>query len=83
MVPLERVQQELRARANDIVSLDQLKGADKQKVINLSKLEAYFGDDFIYGLGKPRRQARPEERRKGWAPKHKRKTIRNNDKSNW
>jgi HrpA-like RNA helicase len=83
MVTPERVQQELRARANDIVSLDQLKGSDKLKVINLSKLEAYFGDDFIYNLGKPRRQPRPEERRKGWAPKHKRKTIRNNDSRKW
>jgi len=83
MVTPERVQQELRARASDIVSLDQLKGSDKLRVINLSKLEAYFGDDFIYNLGKPRRQPRPEERRKGWAPKHKRKTIRNNDKSKW
>lgn len=83
MVTPERVQQELRARADGIVSLDQLKGSDKLRVINLSKLEAYFGDDFIYNLGKPRRQARPEERRKGWAPKHKRKTIRNNDRSKW
>jgi HrpA-like RNA helicase len=83
MVTPERVQQELRARASDIVSLDQLKGSDKLRVINLSKLEAYFGDDFIHNLGKPRRQPRPEERRKGWAPKHKRKTIRNNDKSKW
>lgn len=83
MVTLERVQQELRARANDIVSLDQLKGSDKLRVINLSKLEAYFGDDFIYGLGKPRRQPRPEERRKGWAPKHKRKSIKNSDSSKW
>jgi HrpA-like RNA helicase len=83
MVPIERVQQELRSRADGIVSLDQLKGSDKVKVIAISKLEAYFGDDFIFGLGKPRRQTRPEERRKGWAPKHKRKTIRNNDRSQW
>ena len=83
MVTEERVIQELRARADGIVSLDQLRGSDKLRVINLSKLEAYFGDDFIYNLGKPRRQPRPEERRKGWAPKHKRKTIRNNDRSRW
>lgn len=83
MVSLERVQQELRARANDIVSLDQLSGTDKQKVIGLSKLETYFGGDFIYNLGKPRRQARPEEkRRKGWMPKHKRKTDNRRD-SKW
>jgi late competence protein required for DNA uptake (superfamily II DNA/RNA helicase) len=77
MVTLERIQQELRAKAPDVVTLEQLSGTDKQKVIGLSKLETYFGDDFIYNLGKPRRQPRPEDkRRKGWAPKHKRKTKR-------
>jgi late competence protein required for DNA uptake (superfamily II DNA/RNA helicase) len=77
MVTIERVQQELRSKAPDVVTLEQLSGTDKQKVIALSKLETYFGADFIYNLGKPRRQPRPEDkRRKGWAPKHKRKTKR-------
>lgn len=71
------VEQEFRARAHGIVSLDQLASGDKFKVIALSKLETYFGDDFIYNLGKPRRQPRPEEKRRhGWAPKHKRKQKR-------
>lgn len=71
------VEQEFRARASGIVSLDQLSSGDKYKVIALSKLETYFGDDFIYNLGKPRRQARPEDKRRhGWAPKHKRKMKR-------
>lgn len=79
MVSPERVEEGLRALAGDIVSLEQLQGNVKQKVIGLSKLETYFGDDFIYNLGKPRRQPRPEERqqrRRGWAPKHKRKAPR-------
>lgn len=74
-----QVEQEFRARANGIVSLDQLDSKDKQRVLALSKLETYLGDDFIYKLGKPRRQPRPEEkqqRRHGWAPKHKRKPKR-------
>ncbi len=77
-IALAQVQQELRNRANGIVALDQLDGKDKQRVIALSKLETYLGDDFIYKLGKPRRQPRPEEknRRKGWKPKHKRKFKR-------
>ena len=75
-----QVEQEFRARANGIVSLDQLSKEDKFKVIALSKLETYFGDEFIYKLGKPRRQPRPEEkRRKGWAPKHKRKANNRRD----
>ncbi len=78
-----QVEQEFRARANGIVALDQLSSGDKFKVIALSKMETYFGDDFIYNLGKPRRQPRPEEkRRRGWAPKHKRKAKNKHD-ANW
>jgi pre-mRNA-splicing factor ATP-dependent RNA helicase DHX15/PRP43 len=70
----QQVEQALRSRADGIVSLDQLDGKDKQRVIALSKLETYLGDDFIFRLGKPRRQPRPEEKRQhGWKPKHKRK----------
>ncbi len=73
----QQVEQEFRSRAEGIVSLDQLDSKDKQRVIALSKLETYLGDDFIFRLGKPRRQPRPEEKRKhGWRPKHKRKTKR-------
>ncbi len=81
-VPLPRVEQELRSRANGIVSLDQLDGRDKLRVTSLSKLETYLGDDFIFKLGKPRRQPRPEEKqqknRHGWKPKHKRKFKNDN-----
>lgn len=76
----QQVQQRFKELANGIVSLDQLESKDKQKVLALSKLETYLGDDFIYKLGKPRRQPRPEEkqhRRHGWTPKHKRKSQRN------
>ena len=69
-----QIEQELRARASGIVALDQLDSKDKQRVVALSKLETYLGDDFIYKLGKPRRQPRPDEKRqRGWKPKHKRK----------
>ncbi len=72
-----RVDQEVRARGGGIVSLDQLSSADKQKMVALSKLETYFGDDFIYQLGKPRRQVRPEQKSgRGWEPRHKRKVKR-------
>lgn len=70
----QRVEQEFRARAQGIVALDQLESKDKQRVIALSQLETYLGDDFIFRLGKPRRQPRPEEKRQhGWKPKHKRR----------
>lgn len=77
VVAPNRVEQEVRARGAGIVSLDQLSSADKQRMIALSKLETYFGDDFIYQLGKPRRQPRPEQKRQhGWEPRHKRKVKR-------
>lgn len=72
-----QVEQEVRSKADGVISLDQLNAAEKQRVIALSKLETYLGDDFILRLGKPRRQPRPEEKRQhGWKPKHKRKPSR-------
>ena len=73
----QQVEQEFRSRAGGIVALDQLEGRDKERVVALSKLETYLGDDFVYKLGKPRRQPKPQEkRRRGWEPKHKRKYAR-------
>ena len=71
-----QVQQEFRARGNGIVALDQLSGKDKERLVAISRLETYLGNDYMHKLGKPRRQPRPEEkqgRRHGWTPKHKRK----------
>lgn len=76
-VPAQRVADELRNRADGIVSLDQLGKEDKMKVLDLAKLETYFGDEFIYKLGKPRRQPKLGQRRdKGWEPRHKRKQTK-------
>lgn len=75
-ISLMQVQQEFRARGQGIVALDQLDGKDKERLIAISRLETYLGDDYMHKLGKPRRQPRPEEkqgRRHGWTPKHKRK----------
>lgn len=58
-VPIKLVESELRSRADGIVALDQLSSDDKRRVVALSKLETYHGDDFIYHLGKPRRQPLP------------------------
>jgi predicted ATPase len=71
----QQADQAFRSLAQGIVSLDQLDRDAKRRVLALSKLETYFGDDFVYKLGKPRRQPKPEEkhRRHGWAPKHKRR----------
>lgn len=75
-VTLEQVQFELRSRADGIVSLDQLSSEDKRRVAALSQLETYFGDDFIYQLGKPRRQPLPEKRQHKGKSRFKRKYKR-------
>ena len=76
-ISLQQVENEFRQRAGGIVSLDQLDSKDKRRVTELSKLEAYLGDDFMHKLGKPRRQPKLEKkRRSGWEPQHKRKYKR-------
>ena len=76
-ISLQQVENELRQRAGGIVALDQLDSKDKRRVTELSKLEAYLGNDFMHKLGKPRRQPRLEKkRRSGWEPQHKRKQRR-------
>lgn len=75
-VTLQQVEQAFRTTAMGIVSLDQLDGKTKQRLVALSQLETYLGNDYMHKLGKPRRQPRPEEkghRKHGWAPRHKRK----------
>ncbi len=82
-VTLQQVEHELRNRAAGIVSLDQLSSSDKQRVVALAQLETYLGDDFVYRLGKPRRQPLPEKKhQKGHQkPRFKRKFKR--DKAKW
>jgi len=93
-VSAHQVEQAVRASIGDVVSLEQLDSKTRRHVVELSKLESYLGDDFIYRLGKPRRQPRPEERhaeghartgrrRHGWRPSHKRKPIRTHAQDKW
>lgn len=76
-IPLRNILQEVKARANGIVSLDQLNSQDKRAFTALAKLETYLGDDFMQNLGKPSHEHGHSQRRstgfrhKGWRPKHK------------
>src|SRR5690606_22449128 len=80
----QQVADALRARADGIVALDQLSKSDKEKVIALTKLETYFGDEFVYKLGRPRRQPKLGKRRdKGWQPRHKRRKGPKQRRDNW
>ena len=75
-VRLWEVEQVVKQSLSGIVSLDQLTAENKRKAIALSKLETYFGDDFMHRLGKPRREQHSNERRRGWKPQHKRRFRR-------
>ncbi len=75
-VSLKQVERELARLAPNIVALDQLASDDKKQVIALSQLETYFGDDFVYSLGAPRRQPLPERGKKGHFHKPKPKFRR-------
>lgn len=78
-VAVGQVEQQLGSIAPDIVSLDQLSRELKSRVVALSRLETYLGDDFIYRLGRPRRQPlnRPK-RHKGWLSKPAKRKVRYN-----
>ncbi len=72
-VPLSAVERAVKAQANGIVSIDQLPKREKRQFIALAKIESYFDENFFHRLGRPHRDhARPQQRRKGWQPKHKR-----------
>lgn len=82
VISLKQVEQAVKSRTWGIVSLDQLRSADKRQAMALAKLETYLGDDFVQHLGAPRqgRHSMPrrdernaQSRRHGWKPQHKRK----------
>ncbi len=82
-VSLRQVEQAVKQRAGDIVSLDQLSSQEKRHVIALSRLESYVGEEFMSRLGAPEpnghyRRRREERRHKGWQPRHKRKYRQDN-----
>lgn len=79
-VSLRQVEQAVKQRVHDIVSLDQLSSQEKKHVIALSKLESYLGDDLMSRLGAPNhsRYHHEKEHRKGWLPRHKRKYRKDN-----
>jgi HrpA-like RNA helicase len=64
-VSQREVEQQVKVAAKGVVSVDQL--------IGLSRLETYFGDEFVRNLGEPHRHHAHEKRRRGWTPRHKRR----------
>jgi len=75
-IRIEQVQQEFRSRASGIVALDQLDSDGKRRLLALTKLETYLGDDFMHRLGRRRQPKLEKKRHHGWEPRHKRKFKR-------
>lgn len=75
-VSLQQVEHEVKARADGIVSIDQLPKIEKRGFVDLSKIETYFDDDFFHRLGKPHKSGhgKKQSKRRGWLPRHKNKS---------
>jgi hypothetical protein len=72
-VSQREVEQQVKVAAKGVVSVDQLNREEKRALIGLSRLETYFGDEFVRNLGEPHRHHAHEKRRRGWTPRHKRR----------
>lgn len=80
-VPLRQLQQQVREISGRAISLDELNPHQKVQLMNLSKLDYHLGSDFMAKVGTTRRDvARPEQRNRGWMPRHKRKFDRRGEK---
>lgn len=78
-VPLRQLQQQVKAMAGGVTSLDELSPQQKSNLINLSKLHTHLGSDFMAQLGASHSGAtrrRDERSSRGWQPRHKRKYDR-------
>lgn len=66
-ITLRQVEQEVGAVSGAIISIEQLEPEVKKRLLRLSKLEAYLGDDFLSPDGQTDRQgAFRHKRRRGW-----------------
>lgn len=81
-VPLRQLQQQVKAVAHGIVSLDQLPPQQKVALMQLAKLHTHLGDNFMAKLGGSHRHEphSHEHRHRGWKPQHKRKYDRRRDR---
>jgi HrpA-like RNA helicase len=80
-VPLRQLQQQARHIAGDVVSLGDLSPERKVDLLNLAKLHAHLGNDFMAKLGTTsRRDTRHEDQQRSWQPRHKRKYDRRRER---
>lgn len=81
-VPLRQLQQQVKAIAHGIISIDQLLPQQKVSLMNLAKLHTHLGTDTMAKIGvSHRRKHHPEPNRQhGWQPPHKRKYNRRHER---
>ncbi len=82
-VPLRQLQQQVRHIAGHVSSLDQLESEQKVRLLNLSKLHAHLGSDFMASVGTTSRSSsfrHDEQSRRSWQPRHKRKYDRRRER---
>lgn len=81
-VPLRQLQQQVKAIAHGVISIDQLSPQQKVSLINLAKLHTHLGTDTMAKIGgSHRRKHHPESNRQhGWQPPHKRKYNRRHER---
>jgi HrpA-like RNA helicase len=77
-VPLRQLQQQVKAIAGGVTSLEELSPQERKNIIGLSKLHTHLGDDFMAQLGASHSatRRRNERQHRGWQPRHKRKYDR-------
>lgn len=81
-VPLRQLQQQVKAIAHGVISIDQLSPQQKVSLMNLAKLHTHLGTDVMAKIGgSHRRKHHPESNRQhGWQPPHKRKYNRRHER---
>lgn len=76
-IPLRQLQQQVKAIAGSVISLDEIGSKQRAELLGLAKLHTHLGTDFMTRLSKTYHQdPRYEKHRRGWVSPHKRKPNR-------
>ena len=71
-ITIRQVEQEVKQRADGVISLSQLSGEAKRHLLDLAKLQTYVGEEFFqHGSHKKRHGFHSQKRRKGWRDERK------------
>lgn len=78
-ISLRQLQQQVKAIAHGVISIDQLTSQQKVSLMNLTKLHTHLGADFMAKVGVSPHRGRHysgHATQRGWQPQHKRKYNR-------